>query len=384
MARVSRLLTVSALLVAAAAPAAAAQPGPTPGSRASVEPLKPEWSRPVGGRVRLVGVEESGRCSVFVDHGAVQVVTRPGDVSWTWPFAKISKYINPREVAVSHECDAIALVGDSSYKYVWIVERGGKSVSLPFSATPAEAAFDRTGQLVAVGTYAGTLQLHSRSGELQWKRDTGAAIVHDVDFTDDNSRIVFKGWGGAGVVDANGQVQWGTHANRLAAARDLSTFIFSHAPNHGPGLPSIALADAGRSVLWHRWGSTDAFISAKGDRVLAMIDTVQEKKESDFFDGGSGGAEIQLLSRDATVMAAFPDYRRAIALSEDGDRMWLAAEEYVACVNDRGDVLARIDVEPSYRGVLVSRDFSQVLIVSEKDLHPVSVERYEVPPPCRK
>ena len=51
----------------------------------------------------------------------MQVVTPSGEVSWTWPLSKISKYINPGEVAVSHACDAIAFVGNASYNYAWIV-----------------------------------------------------------------------------------------------------------------------------------------------------------------------------------------------------------------------------------------------------------------------
>src|SRR5262245_64905021 len=109
MTTVPRVLAAAALVVAATAAAAA-------------QSLKPEWSRPVGGKTRFVGVEEYGRCSVFVDNGAIQVVSPAGDVAWAWPFKSISKYINPNEVAVSHACDAIAFVGDSSYKYVWVVD----------------------------------------------------------------------------------------------------------------------------------------------------------------------------------------------------------------------------------------------------------------------
>jgi hypothetical protein len=39
---------------------------------------------------------------------------------------------------------------------------------------------------------------------------------------------------------------------------------------------------------------------------------------------------------------------------------------------------------PHSRGFFVSRDFSQAIVVTEKDLHAVSVERYEVPAPCRR
>jgi hypothetical protein len=268
MASLRRLATVTAIVVAAST-AAAAQPGPAPGSRAWVESLKAEWSRPVGGKTRFVGVEEYGRCSVFVDNGAVQVVAPSGETSWTWPFKAVSKYINPREVAVSHECDAIAFVGDASYKYVWIVDRAGTSASIKLSATPSDVEFDGKGDSVTVGTFSGTQFLYSRNGTLQSERQRPA-----------------------------------------------------------------------------KWASP-----------------LTEEP-------------------DDPLMSAFPHHRWRIAASDDGSRMWLRGEDVVECVDDRGAVLATIDAAPSRRGVRVSRDFGQVLIVTEKDLHPVSVERYVVPPPC--
>lgn len=370
MVTVPRTLAAIGVLVAASTAAAA-------------QSLKPEWSRPVGGKTRFVGVEEYGRCSVFVDNGAIQVVAPSGDISWTWPFSKISKYINPREVAVSHDCDAIAFVGDASYKYVWVVDRAGRSASTKFLATPADVEFDRTGKLVAVGTYAGSMFLYSINGELQWKRDTQAAIVNDLQFTDDNQRILFKGWGGAGVVSTAGQVEWSALANRLAASRDLSLFVVSHEPNHGPGLPSIAAIDGQRKPLWHRWAGIEAFVSARGDRILAWVDRIQDKKEEDFFGGRHSGADVQLLSRNGEALATFSDFRSPIALSDDGKTMWLQSVAGAECISDRGDLLAAIETVTGYRGVIVSRDFAQVLVIRDKDLHPVSVERYEIPHPCR-
>jgi hypothetical protein len=62
--------------------------------------------------------------------------------------------------------------------------------------------------------------------------------------------------------------------------------------------------------------------------------------------------------------------------------MWLRGEDSIDCVDARGTVLATIKATPSIRGVKVSRDFSQVLVITEKDLRPVSVERYAIPAPC--
>lgn len=297
----SRALGAAALVFAAAV-AAAAQPGSTPGSRAWGKSLGPEWSRPVGGKTRFVGVEEYGRCSVFVDNGVMQIVSPAGDVAWSWPFSKISKFLNPRDVAIAHDCSAVAVVGDASYKRALIAERAGGVTTLLFEDTPAEISFDRTDRFVAIGTYIGSLSLFSRDGGLRWIRATDAAIVQGMTFSDDNQRIHFRSDGGSGTVSLAGHVE--------ASSRE-----------------------------------------------------------------GAG--------EDDQARAPLPYYRWPIARSEDGSRMWLRGEDTIDCVDVRGTVLATINAMPSRQGVKVSRDFAQVLVVTEKDLRPVSVERYEIPAPCK-
>jgi hypothetical protein len=205
-------------------------------------------------------------------------------------------------VAVSHACDAIAFVGDASYKYVWVVDRDGKSASIKLAVTPADVEFDRDGMLVAVGTYTGSIQLYSRHGEPHWERATKASIVQGIAFADDNQRIHFKDWSGSGIVTVAGHVEWSQ-----------------------PGT----------------------------------------------------------LVPDDETTTPYDDYRWQIAASDDRKRLWLRSDDALDCVDDQGSLFATIKVAADVRRVMVSRDFSQVLIVREKDLTPVSVERYEVPRSCR-
>jgi hypothetical protein len=185
---------------------------------------------------------------------------------------------------------------------LWIVDRAGTSASIKLAATPADVEFDRTGTLVAVGTYAGSMSLYSINGEFRWMRPTRAKIVEGMTFADDNERIQFAGWAGSGVVSVAGHVESSTEGQ-----------------------------DEPDDETFRRYG----------------------------------------------------DYRWRIAISEDGSRTWYRDEDSIVCVGQDGKVLAAIGASPGIRGVRVSRDFGQVLIVTEKDLHPVSVERYEIPAPCK-
>jgi hypothetical protein len=58
---------------------------------AFVAPLTPVWSKPLGKGVRFVGVEEYGRCILFVDNGAIQVVLPSGETAWSWPYKENKK-----------------------------------------------------------------------------------------------------------------------------------------------------------------------------------------------------------------------------------------------------------------------------------------------------
>ena len=266
---------------------------------ASAEPLKPAWSKPLGRFGALVGVEEYGRCTVFATKSAIQVVSPSGEVSWTWPYQSVVRQLNPRDVAVSHQCDAIAAPGDSRQKNVWIAQRDGRLTTLSFTATPAEAAFGQNGELIAVGAFDGSIHLYTRSGELRWKRETKASIVQGLIFSDDNRHITFESFAGAGVVSVAGHVESSTRG---------------------------------------------------------VIDNTSDAPDA---------------------------YRTRIAVFNDGSRIWRRAQTAIECVDGGGDVLATIEGAAALRTIKVSRDFAQVLVVSEKDLDPVSVEKYEIPKPCK-
>ena len=115
---------------------------------------------------RLLAADENGRCLVIAEGGAVHVLTPSGEVAWRWVYSKINRFIDPQDTAVSPDCDAIAITGSATYKNTWVVDRTGTSAAIATTSTPAEVAFDPTGQRIAIGTFGGTLQVHTRAGAL--------------------------------------------------------------------------------------------------------------------------------------------------------------------------------------------------------------------------
>lgn len=188
-----------AALVLVSTVTSAAQPPPL---------LAPTWVK----RIRNGGwlaTEDSGRCVVLSENKAIEVLRPTGELLWRWPYAKVGRYVSPRAVSISPDCEVLAVAGSAPYRQTWIVQRDGTFVAVKTAHTPMGTAFDRTGQLVAISTVGGTLQLHALSGALRWMRviDPGM-IVDDIQFADDNTEIILNGGGGGGV-GIGGQVRRG-------------------------------------------------------------------------------------------------------------------------------------------------------------------------------
>lgn len=162
--------------------------------------LAPAWTKTLAKGGRFLTAHEYGRCSVVDQNGAIEVLDETGAMSWRWNYRKVSRLIYPQDTAVSPECDAIATTGSATYKYAWLVEKGGKSVSIGTMGTPASVQFDRTGQRVLIGTFSGMLQMHDRAGYLLLTRTVRAPVtIEGLEVVNDNGRVGFKEREGTGV-----------------------------------------------------------------------------------------------------------------------------------------------------------------------------------------
>ena len=162
--------------------------------------LTPAWTKTLARGGRFLTAHEYGRCIVVDQNGVIEVLDETGATLWRWNYKKVSRMIYPQETVVSPDCEAIATTGSATYKYTWLVERSGHSVSIGTMGTPSAVRFDPTGQRVVIGTFTGMLQVHARSGDLLLTRAVRAPIVIDgIDVINDNGRVAFKDREGTGV-----------------------------------------------------------------------------------------------------------------------------------------------------------------------------------------
>jgi hypothetical protein len=128
-----RLLAWIALILCLAT-AAFCQTGPS-----QVPLLAPAWSnsysfltkQPDQWRASMPAFSDDGSCIAIAGNGEAQVISRYGRTLWRWNYRAVTKFLVSGPLAVSPKCDAIAIGGDSSYKYVWIADK--TATQFPFA-----------------------------------------------------------------------------------------------------------------------------------------------------------------------------------------------------------------------------------------------------------
>jgi len=342
--------------------------------------LKPSWLKTLTDRHEGAVLAENGRCIVVTRKRVIEVLRPSGDAWWSWDFGAFNKYILPLNAAVSPGCDAIVVPGRSEYRYTWIVEQNGARRSVATKIAPSDAAFDHSGQFIALGTSGQTLRLLTRTGKLVWQRDLDVAITSDLTFSDDDQFIVLQGWGGIGLVRIDGTPEWTQPSNRMRASRDLKTFVSSYEPNHGPGWSTIGVHDDTGRTLWFKDASVEAFVSGSGQRILARIDDNQEKTEQDGFADRQPG-HPELLTRDGQELVRFLPGWRPLALSDDGEISVLASPEAIKFVDARGNKL--YEIQPGFSDYTsdfhVTRDFKHVMVTRRPYNGAGRLEWYDLP-----
>lgn len=227
--------------------------------------LTPVWTKTLAKGGRFLTAHEDGRCSLVDQNGAIEVLDDTGVLAWRWNYRKISRLFSPQETAVSPDCDAIAMTGSATYKYTWLVERSGTSVSIGTFGTPADVAFDRAGQRLLIGTFNGMLQLHARSGDLLLTRAVRAPIaLEGVEMFNDSGRVAFKKREGSEVETQTGawllataadpRRTWLASSERIACLDEQGT-VLAEIPSQTFYRDVVVSRDFGKVVRIDREGS---------------------------------------------------------------------------------------------------------------------------------
>ena len=235
-------------------------------SAAAQTVLTPAWTKTLAKGGRFLTAHELGRCSVIDQNGAIEVLDEAGALAWRWNYRKVSRLIYPQETAVSPDCHAIAITGSATYKYTWLVEHDGKSVSIGSMGTPSDVAFDATGRYLLIGTFTGMLQMHARTtGNLLLTRAVKTPIaVEGIEMFSDSGRVAFKKREGAGVesydawllaTSADPKRSWLASSERIACL-DEQGRVLAEIPSQTFYREVVVSRDFGKVVRINREGNT--------------------------------------------------------------------------------------------------------------------------------
>src|SRR4029079_15355534 len=107
-----------------------------------------------------------------------------------------SRFLTAAAMAIAPNCDAVALTGNSGYRYTWIARRNGRRAAVRTANTPLGVAFDHLGEPIAIGTGGNEVLLSNTAGTVAWKtRLPHCCVARDLAFSLDDQAIVVKAWG---------------------------------------------------------------------------------------------------------------------------------------------------------------------------------------------
>jgi hypothetical protein len=349
-------------------------PAVAPGQQSpptAVPLLAPAWTnsyplltaKPEQWRPPPPAFSDDGSCIAIAGNGEAQVISNKGRTLWKWNYGALNRMIVAGPLAVAPGCDAIALGGTSSYKYVWIAEKSGRAIPIPMTSTPLGVAFDRTGQSLAVGSGNWAIQMYSRTGQLRWRRkpDAPCCLVDRFLFSHDNAALMIRG-GGDGVLRMDGSVVWTLGAWGMNAASDLRTFVVWLGPNHGPGPGAVVVVDeTGKQLLRDMSDDPGAVVTPLGDKIIARVNIDQEPPKGEFYEPRE--TALRAITRDGKKLDGFPNVDgRPVAISSDGTRVLLETTKGLDAIDLNGNRLYSIALDiGAYK---IAPDFSAVVVFS--------------------
>jgi hypothetical protein len=344
--------------------AAFAQPTPPPDRH-----LAPNWSNsydrgkppPEPWRGAKPAFSYDGSCIAIAGGSEAQVISRTGRTLWKWKYGAINRFIVAGLIAVSPACDALAIGGDSSYKYVWIAEKNGHKTPIPVPSTPVGAAFSRDGKSFAVGTGSARLYLFTRDGKQRWSTPPySVSYASDIAFSSDNKFILVRQCGA--IVRVDGSIVGEYSGCGMSTSTDLRTIVTSWQPPHGPGPGHVTAQDEAGKEIWSNFSDDPGgVITPDGERIIARVNIDQEPPEGDTYEPRE--TALRMFSHDGKKVDGFPNLDgRPVAISPDGKTMLLETNKSLDAIDLTGKRLYSIAVSPSM--YTIAPDFSAVVVFS--------------------
>ena len=320
--------------------------------------LQPVWREQIQ-NIRAVRLSESGNCVAVASLDRISLFSRTGRELWHWDFKKGNRFMTALNIAVSPNCDWLAVAGDPSYRYAWIAHRNGAMIPIRTADTPIGVAINHRGDLMALGTGGGDIWLVSSDGTKRTQHHFGYCCVEDVSFSSDDKAVLATRWGSVGVLFVDGRVQWNAQkaVNEIRSSKDLKTLVGWSEPNHGAGICWIGLFDERGKLLWMKLApyGPRAIISPAGDLVVGPVNDNQNPTEEEAIANSNRESPLRLVSRPGDVLNTFSFEKEPFAAASIGQvhRARLKSGERVAMKIQYPGIARTIDADLRNLGALM-------------------------------
>jgi hypothetical protein len=323
------------------------------------------WERDLPGGLRSAELSAGEDCIVVTTSTAVSVLNLDGSLRWKRTFARINQWMTAERAAAPAGCDWVAVVGDPSYKYAWVMGRKGSVHFFQTKGTPEGVAVSHGGDRIAVGTAGEHLYLLDQQARLLFHRQFGYGAISLAFSTTDSHLIVSSG--SVGLYTRDGEPVWLSQAgDRLSASTDLKWFLVSGESNHGPANGSIILLDQNGKIVWRREGNGPKGVMSPGGSYFVVTDYECPPKAICYGEDVVAGFQVLRPDGGQISRRSWPN-GEVIAIADDGLSFLQTAHgerEGIYCLSPEGDLLWSLPGLTYGEEVRELRDLSAFLVLA--------------------
>lgn len=330
------------------------------------------WQHTFDDPIVAISAEHEGNCFAALTARELAVFTYEGQRLWSRNLTTLGSWFRGGDVALAPACDWAAVMGTSSYRYVWVLEKNGAARHAAFTGeTPTAIAISPQGDRVAVAT--GGFRLHLLRPGLGTRSMLERAVVKTTEllprsllYTRDGRQLMTT-WGyGAGVRDGEGRDIWEASGGvcSLSLPADASWSLAACVPPHGPGFGVLDARDAAGAALW---SSTFGYVSSaliSGDGTAAWVMARPKGTDHDTPE------RLMVFTREGKVVADVEtDMNRIVGVAHDGTKALLSRESRsLTWYSASGEKLADETLAEEMSEVHARRGLTRIVGITERRL----------------
>lgn len=339
-----------------------------------------DWQHTFDDPIIGISAEHEGNCFAALTARELAVFTYEGRRLWSRDLTTLGKWFRGGGVALAPTCDWAAVMGTSSYRFVWVLDKNGGARYASFAGeTPTAMAISPQADRIAVAT--GGLRLHMLNPGLGARSMLTRHAVRRMEllprtlvFSRDGSRLTTT-WGyGAGVFDDEGREVWEASGGvcSLSMPVDASWSLAACVPPHGPGFGVLDARDAAGAKRWTRTFGYVGRALLSGDGTSAWV--MARPKGTDY----DGPQRLMVLTGEGNVAADVEvDMNEIVAVAPDGTRALLRREPWsLAWYSASGEKLADDSVAERVSEVDARRGLTRIVGIRGRTLL-VLTRRYQ-------